>query len=144
MFYTFGICSFIFFKGKLKYFASGICQQQLPSSEGTCPTAVLFLSLSLARSSPFSIAPLLSACPHMGQVLFPTGPHSSQPLLGPLFPQAPIFPLHPSPLSRPGSLLVLSLVQSVPKSSWLLSCLPLNCAIPPPSTQMVATEYIEE
>lgn len=126
MFFTFGMCSFILFKGKLRYFASGICQQQLWSSEGTCPTAVLFLSLSLARSTPFPIMPLISACPQMGQVLSLTGPHSSQTLLDPLFPLAPTFPLHPSPLSRPGSLLVHSFL-SVPKSSWLLSCLHLDC-----------------
>lgn len=92
MFFTFCMCSSIFFKGKPRYFASGICQQKFPSSEGTCPTGFLFLSLSLARSSPLSIAPLVSACPQTGHVFsLPYCPSQFPTSLGPTLPSSSYF-----------------------------------------------------
>lgn len=84
LFSTFCMCRFICFK-ELRNFASEICQQKFLSSEGTCPTGFLFLSLSLTRSNPLSIVTFSQVCPHTEQVLFRTVPYSSKILLDPLF-----------------------------------------------------------
>lgn len=91
MIFTFCLCSFGFLKGKLRCFASEICQQRFLNSEWTCPMCFLFLPLSLASSSPFSITLLISVCPQMRQFPFPTSPSQFPTSLGPAVPSSSSF-----------------------------------------------------
>jgi len=126
MFFTFCMHSFVSFKGKLRYFASGICQQKFLSSKGTCPTGFLFLSLCLNRSSPLSVAPLILACPQMRHVLFPTVPYISQLLMDPL--KLLLFLSIPHHSLNLADYLCTRRFSLYLYLSWLLPCLRLNHA----------------